>query len=279
MLRIVVAGKGGECFGESARALQHELSSRGIGCRVDKKMYPDTGDVYFLFNSHVADPSNVPSKYFVFQSEQLSSRYFTSDYKKILRGALHIFDFSVMNAQQWNRHGVSATQITFPVSVLPETSYISPRGKPFPTDVLFYGAGNQRRRDLAKQFAQTDLSVNFDFSWSLFGERRDAVVDNAAVVINCHFYPRASLETHRINYLLSRGKVVVSERSKDPALDNLYRGMVTFCAYDELLPVANTLVNIIRLDPWYAAERSRRSRELLRALIHIDMQKVVRVMK
>lgn len=47
-------------------------------------------------------------------------------------------------------------------------------------------------------------------------------VARARVIVNVHFYVEAGLETHRIDGAHARGKCVVSERSRDPGLDDLY---------------------------------------------------------
>jgi hypothetical protein len=72
------------------------------------------------------------------------------------------------------------------------------------------------------------LRVEFHFDNALWGEARDRKVEVSKVVLNAHYYPGAALEVHRINYLLSKGVAVVSERSSDREVDAMYEGSVLF---------------------------------------------------
>uniref|UniRef100_A0A7S2USD8 Uncharacterized protein n=1 Tax=Fibrocapsa japonica TaxID=94617 RepID=A0A7S2USD8_9STRA len=81
---------------------------------------------------------------------------------------------------------------------------------------------------LSSAAGQLGLKVAFYLDYNLFGEERDMLIEQSKVVLNVHFYPQAALEVHRIEYLLAKGKCVVSERSSDPALDSQYEGAVLF---------------------------------------------------
>lgn len=69
------------------------------------------------------------------------------------------------------------------------------------------------------------------------------MIQRARLVLNIHYWPEASLETHRIEYLMARGKCVVTERSMDPALDGEYQGAVVFTPYEKMPETIENLLN------------------------------------
>jgi len=71
-----------------------------------------------------------------------------------------------------------------------------------------------------------DIRIGYSVgSWDrgIFDDDRDYYVLRSKVIINVHSADDSSLELHRINYLTSLGKCVISERSSlDPGLDDAY---------------------------------------------------------
>ena len=104
--------------------------------------------------------------------------------------------------------------------------------------MLFYGCGNARRQALEAAVRAAveprGFTVMFRLDFGLFGAEREAAIRGCRVALNAHYYPRAALETHRINYLLGLGCCVVSEPSADAELDALYEGAVVFAALEDI---------------------------------------------
>lgn len=109
----------------------------------------------------------------------------------------------------------------------------------YPTyDVLFYGTCSNRRKiiieALSEQLKYNEIKIKFNcrksFSLNgLFGQEREYSIYNAKIIINIHAEEKSSLEVHRINYLLSMGKCIISERSLfDKELDNDYKDSIYF---------------------------------------------------
>ena len=111
-------------------------------------------------------------------------------------------------------------------------------------DVLFYGGKNPKRvemeRKLRKKFPKKKIIFRY---FNLFDEEREQMIKRAKLVLNIHFWPEASLETHRIEYLMARSKCVVTERSMDPELDSEYENTVVFTKYEKIPEVVDRLLN------------------------------------
>jgi hypothetical protein len=97
-------------------------------------------------------------------------------------------------------------------------------------DVLFLGGCRPRRNQILTVVNNWCLEVGIMCELSCVGmktvhhdEERDLLVSRAKVVINIHNENTSSLELHRVLYLWSLGKAIVSERSSvDVELDAYY---------------------------------------------------------
>jgi hypothetical protein len=96
-------------------------------------------------------------------------------------------------------------------------------------------------------------------SWSqaVFDVERDILVLRSKVVYNIHTDDDSVLEVHRVNYLLSLGKCVISERGpNDVDLDMEYADAVIFVdSIDEMYGISEYLL----LHPAELAECEERS--------------------
>jgi hypothetical protein len=90
---------------------------------------------------------------------------------------------------------------------------------------------------------------------------REFYVVHTRVILNVHQFNDSILETHRINHLLSLGKVIVSERSfLDPALDQSYGQAVVFTNYEDIY---ETALEYIRNDTLRRDQEKRAFRKYL----------------
>ncbi len=127
-----------------------------------------------------------------------------------------------------------------------------------PIDILFYGSyfDNEKRRsvidDLLMNAAFSD--VNIEVLDNLFGRDREAFIDQAKIVLDLNIYDDDDednyfpLNEHRIRYLLSKGKVVVSGLSggeiqeyKDDLRE--FSNVVTFTTTENLFSTCISLLN------------------------------------
>ena len=103
-----------------------------------------------------------------------------------------------------------------------------------PTDVLFYGSLNERRRAVLRALEQAGLRVRYLFG--VYGPERDKAIAEAKMVLNMHFYEAGIHELVRTSHLLANAKAVVSECNADTEIDDedMRRAMLT-APYDQLV--------------------------------------------
>mmetsp|Transcript_7056 Transcript_7056/g.8977 ORF Transcript_7056/g.8977 Transcript_7056/m.8977 type:complete len:406 (+) Transcript_7056:199-1416(+) len=202
--------------------------------------------------THMPSDWSMPRLYFLYQMEQLCSPWITEEYIKVAMGALSIWDFAPSHTEYWRKSGLSSVYVPLSIPLIwlaPNTLNKIQQEETQKTDVLFFGSSNKRRLQiqdtLEARLAAVGYTCTFymDSDHLLFGQDRDAVVDNAAVVLNLHYYEHAALEVHHINYLLARGKCVLSEWSVDSHLDSVYSAAVAFTPAESLADLAIALLN------------------------------------
>lgn len=184
----------------------------------------------------------VPETYIAIQAEQVESKWMTESYLNNLLRAVYVWDFSSRNCAFLREKGIVCHKVRtrVPMDIFyPGSSsmveHFSRRTKDI--DVLFYGARCPRRESIERDFKKTSLRVVFRYN-DLFREEREHLICRSKVVLNIHYWPTASLETHRIEYLCSRGKCVVSERSMDSELDSDYSGSIAFVSSNCIVATA-----------------------------------------
>eukprot|EP00633_Aureoumbra_lagunensis_P000031 CAMPEP_0197304146 /NCGR_PEP_ID=MMETSP0890-20130614/52086_1 /TAXON_ID=44058 ORGANISM="Aureoumbra lagunensis, Strain CCMP1510" /NCGR_SAMPLE_ID=MMETSP0890 /ASSEMBLY_ACC=CAM_ASM_000533 /LENGTH=411 /DNA_ID=CAMNT_0042784117 /DNA_START=318 /DNA_END=1553 /DNA_ORIENTATION=- len=199
--------------------------------------------------THMPSDWSMPRLYFLYQMEQLCSPWITEEYIKVAMGALSIWDFAPSHTEYWRKSGLSSVYVPLSIPLIwlaPNTLNKIQQEETQKTDVLFFGSSNKRRLQiqdtLEARLAAAGHTCAFYMNYDLFGQGRDSVVDNATVVLNIHYYEHAALEVHRINYLLARGKCVLSEWSVDSHLDSVYSAVVAFTPTESLADVAIALL-------------------------------------
>lgn len=186
----------------------------------------------------------LPEKYIAIQAEQVGSKWMTESYMSKLRRALCVWDFSPRNCTYFRAMGIRCyhvptrvpMEIFYPGSPGMTKHFLEDRERDI--DVLFYGARCGRRENLERDFLNgSELRVVFRYN-DLFREEREDLIARSKVVLNVHYWPSASLETHRVEYLCSRGKCVLSEQSSDPELDKGYSQCVAFAPLTGMIQAA-----------------------------------------
>lgn len=191
-------------------------------------------DLYFVICPQMFDRLPPPAKRIVVQMEQsVSSRWFTENYFEILRHSLGIIDYSSVNLEFLEEHGIGYPQ-TFHIPVGALRNYgdwLSLRGQSVRAgsenwDVLFYGDVNNDRR----KFILEKISARFKTKVinDLFGPDLRREIESAKVVVNIHYYENALLETTRLYECISLGKKVVSEVGSDQEFHKDMEAVVGF---------------------------------------------------
>lgn len=233
-------------FEETAVGISDALFVSGFDsevCRLPaNEFHRDDPILYVILGIHRM--VRVPKHYIAVQAEQVSSKWMTESYLEKLRNSLCVWDFSPRNCKYFEERGISCYNIPtrvplgifYPGSPSMQQHFFS--GHPKDIDVLFYGAKCPRRVLIEDEFSKnTSLKVVFRYN-DLFHEEREDLISRSKVVLNIHYWPSASLETHRVEYLCSRGKCVISERSVDSELDLEYSTCVAFASLSGIVETA-----------------------------------------
>ena len=232
-------------FDETSVGIQDVLLLLGIDSYGDisttndnfETTYPNHQTTLFVILGFHKSMEQLPDNFIAVQMEQSGSKWFSKRYVERLSRARIVWDFSISNVNMFKKMGLE--NIHFIPTRVPMCPFFDfNKIKPVQDiDVLFYGAKHQRRSHIENLLKKKGLKVVFRY-YNLFGKDRDDLIHRSKVVLNIHYYMESSLETHRIEYLCSKGKCVLSEYSNDHELDNLYKGSVHFCKYDEIVSKA-----------------------------------------
>jgi hypothetical protein len=139
-------------------------------------------------------------------------------------------------------------------------------------DLLFFGSGSPRRAPMLEQLIgrfHSEGNVSFRIftgTWNVtvFDLDRDIVVYTAKVIFNINNAEDSVLEAHRLNYLLSMGKCIVSERGNDPLLAARYEGAIVF---------VDSLEELFQKSVYYAKhDKERKDIEKLALIRHYELQ-------
>uniref|UniRef100_A0A7S1N3H8 Uncharacterized protein n=1 Tax=Eutreptiella gymnastica TaxID=73025 RepID=A0A7S1N3H8_9EUGL len=221
------------CFYEPFMVPLMCLLSAGVQARVvnaanehqDKKLKEEQ---LIMVDSHWASEHQpcLPSKYIIYQLEQLTYSFWREKAVSICKGAVAVLDYHPDNVSILAAHQVKASMVKpghHPLWKLPKRIPPSvPRtlGPPGKTDidVLFCGQKTHYRNVLLENIKNRGLNVEcvvpvagtYWGAWELTERIR-----MAKVVLNCHQNENGILELWRVWPLLCNGKVVVSETSAD----------------------------------------------------------------
>jgi hypothetical protein len=133
-------------------------------------------------------------------------------------------------------------------------------------DFLFFGGCSERRREKLEAIvtafpacAAGDTSFPLvsrscyryllncvNWETGVFDALRHSSVQRSGIVVNIHNDESSVLEVHRINYLLSMGRCVVSERSDDLLLDAQYGRSVRFVEAGDDAAMHAAIVALLR---------------------------------
>ncbi|CAN0367816.1 unnamed protein product [Ectocarpus sp. 6 AP-2014] len=175
------------------------------------------------------------------ETEQTTSKWFTSRYISSMKQAMYVWDFSPVNVSRCIALGLHSAcwvpvRIPMDVFVFNTGSYnFHFRDKcTQDIDVLFYGADSPRRRGMFRLLNQIPGCTLVFRYYDLFDQEREDLLRRSKIVLNLHYWPDAALEVHRVEYACSRAKCVISESSSDPMLDLTYKNCVAFARYDDI---------------------------------------------
>jgi hypothetical protein len=201
------------------------------------------GAVNIFFMANVmgeADAARLPPNSIIYNFEQVGGmiNLLTPAFRRAI-SRHRVWDYSPRNMERLAPLIGHDRRQVVPVGYVPALSRI-PRAPVQDIDVLFYGAVNERRRDILIAIQQAGLRVHAPFG--VYGAERDALIARAKVVLNIHAHPTKVLEVVRISYLLANRKAVVTELDADTELEPDIFAAVAGTPYDRLVAECRRLV-------------------------------------
>ncbi|MDR2113230.1 MAG: class I SAM-dependent methyltransferase [Candidatus Accumulibacter sp.] len=181
----------------------------------------------------------LPADTIIYNSEQVDdkSTWISGSYMALLR-RLTVWDYSEANAARLRSRGVKRVRYV-PIGYAPRLTRI-PMTTPQDIDVLFYGAINERRKNILEALIARGLRI--EFLDGVYREERDRFIARAKLVLNMHYYDAGVFEIVRVSYLLANERAVVAECNEGTALETDMRAAVYAAPYDKLVDACAELV-------------------------------------
>lgn len=201
---------------------------------------------------------SLPKNAIVYNHEQIydGAKVLSKDYEALLRGS-EVWDYSVENIAALHKIGIEAKHV--PVGYVPDLECYKPKDKQ-DIDVLFVGAGNDRRHAILNSIR--DAGLNVVHATGVYGRERDELCSRSKIVLNIHYYPAMVFETVRVSYLLANGSLVISEDGLDTESENEYKGGVVFGKVNELPALCAQYAK----DPEARARVAAQGRRIMRSM-------------
>jgi hypothetical protein len=156
-----------------------------------------------------------------------------------LLSRLPVWDYSERNIAELRTLTGNGRIARLGIGYVPQMRRLRPAAEQ-PTDVLFYGSLNERRRAVLQSLEQTGLRVRYLFG--VYGPERDRAIAEAKVVLNMHFFESGIHELIRTSFLLANGKAVVCECNADTEIDEDIRRAAVAAPYPDLVEACIALV-------------------------------------
>lgn len=197
------------------------LNDNGYKAVLVREVNPEDENLYIIYCAFQIE--KFPKNYIAYQCEQWQSHWFSQNYWHILRGAVNIWEWSLDNVNKYYpdvKHKVIHVPTGLIDGVKSENKDI---------DVLFYGAINRslHRKQVLKELQKT---FKIEIVDNLYGHEMLNLIARSKVVLNLHYYSRATLEMFRINETLCCQTNVVSERTSLGYYPNVYRDLIYYGA-------------------------------------------------
>lgn len=218
----------GRCFAEVVRALEESLKELG-------RWAPNGRPIVFGASPQM----DLQADAIVFETEQPARHLWHVPRPQV---AWTFSEYIAKHVQGIGTHRVVLCPVGYHASM--STIVPGPVGEEV-IDVLFYGTLNDHRKAVLDQLQSAGLRVVYPDKGA-FGATRDALIAQAKVVLNLHYYRPAVFEIFRVAHLLANGRAVVSEGGgQDKALEDLAASCTSLVPYEQ---VVNECVRLARDD-------------------------------
>jgi len=224
-------------------AFSHAFTRLGIRTEVVRNKLSKHG-MNVVFGAHLIDSravaDSLPANTVLVNLEQLRGNKLEAQsiYADLMQ-RFAVWDHSRRNIAELRALTGNRRVHRLGIGFVPEMQRIAPAAEQ-PTDVLFYGSINNRRRDILKALQQAGMNVRC--LYGVYGAERDRAIAEAKVVLNVHFYEDSIHEIVRTSHLLANAKAVVCECNPDTEIDEDMRCAVVARPYGELVEACIALV-------------------------------------
>jgi hypothetical protein len=197
-----------------------------------------------VFGAHLIDArelaAGMPPNSVIVNLEQLAgSRQERNPAYVDLLTRLAVWDYSARNIAEVRALTGNTRIVRLGIGYVPQMRRLA-MPEVQPTDVLFYGSLNERRRAVLQALQGAGLRVRYLFG--VYGPERDRAIAEAKVVLNMHFFDSGIHELIRSSFLLANGKAVVCECNADTEIDEDIRQAVVAVPYAGLVEACIGLV-------------------------------------
>lgn len=165
---------------------------------------------------------------YLYNTEQLQSKSW--DY--MVYTSLKVrewWDYSLTNIEYLKQHNfpVKTKHIYFCYSEVLEVPLNKELNK---SSITFFGTHHERRYNLCNTLQNnfSNIEVKYNTSGNLYKEVYDDYISRNMIYLNIHYYVPSILEIVRIVPLLCQGHLVITEKSDDKNLDNLFEPYVVW---------------------------------------------------
>ena len=226
--------------------LAHAFAELGCDAEIVRNRF-STQSMNLVFGAHLITSADIargmPANSVIVNLEQLRGSGFEQQpvYLDLL-GRLPVWDYSPRNIAALKALTGNPRVVHMGIGYAAPMTRL-PAVENHPTDVLFYGSLNDRRRAVLRALEQAGMRVRYLFG--IYGPERDKAIAEAKVVLNMHFYEAGIHELVRTSHLLANAKAVVSECNADTEIDDDIRRAMLTVPYDQL---ADTCIALARDD-------------------------------
>jgi hypothetical protein len=268
-------------FEHIIKAFQYEFNQLNISCEIctDINIFLNrdncnNNSYYILFGGqNICQHPNFNSflknnKVIIYNTEQLQSMRWDYFIHSVVENCYEWWDYSNLNIRYLTNkigrnklaNGLKIKHIYFGYSKCLELlsvddfdSNLTKTQKLNKDKILFFGTYHERRREICEKLnsklincsnnGSNNLTVEFDVSHTIKGEKYNQIVSANMIYLNLHFYIPSILEIVRIVPLLCQGHLVITERSDDKEMDELFSPYVIWL--DEVIDDIDYLKKVI----------------------------------
>ncbi len=218
----------------------------------------------------------IPSKnkYIIYQLEQVKqSKWIDNLYLKRIEESLFTLDYSLYNYKNYEKK-YRKKIYHFPIPIIKKLNINN--NIEIIYDLLFFGNLNNRRKNICRMIKNkyNILVIN-----NLFGDDLYNIIMKSKIILNIHFYKNAILETARINDVLRFNKLIISEKSCDNDMMEIYNNII-YC--DEIEDNFNNIDKLFELiDNYLINDNYRRIIEnnilLIKKIYKYSLKKIIKI--